>query len=363
MTPKKILLSAGGTGGHLFPAEALATELIARGHKVVIFTDKRGEAFKSLGPETEIHTIPAATIKPGILSKIRALFTMGAGCMMAMVKILRLRPDIIVGFGGYPSFPGVFAGQILGCKTIIHEQNAVLGKANMALRHLARHIAQSLPGTRGLAKSDIAKSTVTGNPVRKAIISISATPYAPPQDNGDIIVLITGGSQAASLFSDIVPAGMALLPEEKRKRLRIMHQCRQVDLARTTEAYKTHGIRAETAPFFADIADRLRDCHLFIGRSGAGTVAEIAVAGRPAIFVPLRHADMQQLHNAEVLSAKNGAWIMNQENFTAEALADRMATLIDRPEILSQTARSAQSCGRPDSATALADLVEKQLTG
>jgi UDP-N-acetylglucosamine--N-acetylmuramyl-(pentapeptide) pyrophosphoryl-undecaprenol N-acetylglucosamine transferase len=359
MDKKTIVLSAGGTGGHLFPAEALAAELLDRGHRVIIFTDKRGMGFKSLGDRAEIHSVRAATLKPGIIRKIRAVIDMGIGILSAALKLRRIRPDVIVGFGGYPSFPAVFAGQRMGMTTILHEQNGVLGKANIWLANAADQIAVSLDNTKGISAKNAGKAITTGNPVRVAVIEAGATPYAPPTD--DIRILITGGSQAASIFSDVVPDALGKLPDDIKKRLNIMHQCRENDIDITTRKYAACNVRAEIKPFFNNIAERLRDCHLFMGRSGASTVAEIAVAGRPAIFVPMRHADMQQKHNAEALTSHNGGWMIMQEDFTPDTLAARLESLLKNPSELDMAAKNAKALGKPDAARNLADVVEKRM--
>lgn len=354
-TVRKIVLAAGGTGGHLFPAEALTEELLTRGHQVTIMTDKRGQAFKSLGDRVTVHTVRAATLKPGLTSKIRAVVDMNLGILTALLLLIKDRPDVVVGFGGYPSFPGVFAGQLLGIPTILHEQNAVLGKANQFLAFLARKIALSLPNTKSIRDADRKKTVLTGNPVRKNIIEAGKRDYAVPVDIFNI--LITGGSQAANIFGEIVPVATALLPQDLRVKLRIMHQCREEQLAAVTEKYRAAGVTAEVKTFFSDMAERLGSCHLFIGRSGASTVAEIAVAGLPAIFVPLRHADMQQKYNAEVLSNAGAAWLILQENFTPEALAQKMTEVMQNPFILEKSALAAKTCARPAAAQLLADAV------
>lgn len=353
---KPVVLCAGGTGGHLFPAEALAAELLARDIPVVIFTDKRGHAFKSLGDRAPIHIIRAATLKPGIPAKIRAMFEMGLGILGAAKKLIGLKPAVVVGFGGYPSFPGTFAAQLLRLPTVLHEQNAVLGKANVWLANGARKIALSLEGTKGLSVKQQAKAVVTGNPVRDHIIEAGKTPYAPPETT--LRILITGGSQAANIFGAIVPESLKNFTESQKSRFYVMHQCREEAREMTQKFYDEIGIQAETASFFNNMAERLAGCQLFIGRSGASTVAEIAVAGRPAIFVPYPgHSDMQQKHNADIIANKGGAWVMLQPDFTPEALAERIGSFLDNPAILAQAAAAAATCGRPDAAKRLADLV------
>lgn len=353
---KPVVLCAGGTGGHLFPAEALAEELLARNVPVVIFTDKRGHAFKSLGDRAPIHIVRAATLKPGLPAKIRALFEMGLGILGAARLLLKLKPAVVVGFGGYPSFPGTFAAQMLRIPTVLHEQNAVLGKANVWLANRAGKIALSLEGTKGLTPPQAAKAVVTGNPVRAPIIAAGKTPYAPPSER--FRILITGGSQAATVFGEIVPEALKNFTESERSRFYVMHQCREETRAETQKRYAAYGIEAETASFFNNMPERLAGCQLFIGRSGASTVAEIAVAGRPAIFVPYPgHRDMQQKHNADIIADKGGAWVVLQPDFTPEVLAAHIRRFLDGPALLAQAAGAAASCGRPDAAKRLADLV------
>jgi UDP-N-acetylglucosamine--N-acetylmuramyl-(pentapeptide) pyrophosphoryl-undecaprenol N-acetylglucosamine transferase len=355
MTGQPIILAAGGTGGHLYPAEALAQELLNRRHSVIIITDKRGSAFQKLGDKVQIDCVRTATFRPGILSKIKAVFDICAGIFQAAKLLKKYQPALVVGFGGYPSFPTVFAAQRLGIPTILHEQNAVLGKANLWLADTAQVIAASLP----LARD---KVVVTGNPVRAGICAVRNNPY--PSLGGTLEVFITGGSQAAKIFSDVVPDAVRQLPEEIKNRLRIVHQCREGDIAATEEKYRVAGVKAEIKSFFNDMPERLSACHLFIGRSGASTVAEIAVVGRPAIFVPYPgHADQQQKHNAELIAQKDGAWIIPQENFTAETLARQIEHLAKNPALLESAAAAAKSCGQPEAVKNLADLVEKEISG
>ena len=354
---KTIILAAGGTGGHLFPAEALALELVERGHKVVIITDMRGNAFKSLGNRVDIHTVKAATLKAGIVSKMLAVLDMGIGILQSLRLLKKYKPAVIVGFGGYPSFPGVFAGQLLKIPTILHEQNAVLGKANVWLANKAVRIATSLPDTKGVTAANQNKVVTTGNPVRASIIAVRDSVYESPA--GDMRLFITGGSQAARVFSDVIPDAVQKLSPEFQRRLYIVHQCREDAADDTEKKYRMAGIRAEIKPFFSDMSERLKNCHLFIGRAGASTVAEIATVGRPAIFVPYPgHQDMQQKYNAEVISNKGGAWVMLQDSFTPESLAAKLQDFMQNPGVLQAAAAAAKSCGQPEAAKNLADLVE-----
>jgi len=355
MISKTIVLAAGGTGGHLYPAEALAQELLNRGHKVIIITDKRGTAFKRLGDKVQILCVRAATFKPGLISKIKAVRDIVFGIVQAAVCLGKIKPSLIIGFGGYPSYPTIFAGQRMGFPTLLHEQNAILGKANLHLADKAKVIATGLPDTHGIKPANQAKVTVTGNPVRAAICAARDKPY--PSPTGIFEIFITGGSQAAKIFGEIIPAATAKLPDDIRKRLHVVHQSREDDIAATTERYRAAGVNAEIKSFFDDMPERLSACHLFIGRSGASTIAEIAVVGRPAIFVPLWHADRQQFLNAELLAQKNAAWVMVQETFTPQALE----RLIRNPSVLETAAAAAKSCGQPEAVKKLADLVEKNL--
>ena len=357
---RTILLSAGGTGGHLYPAEALAQELLRRGHRVVIVTDKRGHAFKSLGDKVDIHVVSAATMSGGVVNKLRAVTRMGTGVVQAQRLLSKVKPDVVIGFGGYPSVPAVLAAQLTGVPTLLHEQNAVLGKANALLAGKARVIATGLPGTKGMKDKDAQKIVTTGNPVRDAIVGVRDAAY--PQDDSRLNILITGGSQAAKVFSEIVPEAVALLPQDLRARLDIVQQCREDMIEVTQKAYAKTGVKAEVKAFFSDMAERLKACQLFIGRSGASTVAEVAAVGRPAIFVPYPgHADMQQLHNANVIATRGGGWVMLQQDFTAAALAQKLTDLMTTPAQLASAAAASKACGESHAAQKLADVVEKTL--
>jgi len=360
MKAETIMLAAGGTGGHLYPAEALAQELLNRGHKVIIVTDKRGNAFKQLGDKVQILCVRAATFKPGIASKIKAIGDILIGIGQAAIMLEKHRPALVVGFGGYPSYPTMFAAQHLGFKTLLHEQNAILGKANLHLADRAIAIATSLPDTRGIKPANQGKVTVTGNPVRAAIRAVRGNPY--PDPNGTFGIFITGGSTALThIFNETVPEALHLLPDDIRQRCHVVHQCRDVETEATAERYRKAGVKAEIKSFFNDMPERLSSCHLFIGRSGASTVAEIAMVGRPAIFVPYQHADRQQYLNAEMLASTGSAWVMPQDSFTPVALAKQLEDLMKNPALLENAAKAAKACGQPEAVKNLADLVEKKL--
>ena len=311
--PTTFFLAAGGTGGHLFPAEALAQELLDRGHKVVIATDKRGDHFKSLTGDVTVKVISAATFQGGVLGRIKSGLRIAVGIAQSLALLLKHRPVAVVGFGGYPSFPPMLAAQMIRTPTILHEQNSVLGKANKVLAVLSRKLALSFPGTRSVERYE-KKAVVTGNPVRKSIIALQAETYAAPKPGGSFRVFITGGSQGAKSFGTIVPDAVRLLPDDFKKRLHIVQQCQEAQVETLAAAYKDMGVTAEVKAFFNDIPDQMKNAQLFVGRAGATTVAEIGVAGLPALFVPdPRHSDLQQKFNAQCLTDRGAGWIMMQE--------------------------------------------------
>jgi len=357
-----ILLAAGGTGGHLFPAEALAHELARRGWAVDLVTDSRAERFAGKFPARAIHTVASATIGGrNPLAFVRAGWTIWRGVRESTVLINRLRPKAVVGFGGYPTLPPVYAAARRGVPTLIHEQNAVMGRANKALAGRVDAIAGGfLPAEGPFAD----KIVTTGNPVRPAVLEAAATPYVPPLAGGEFRLLAFGGSQGAQYFSDALPAAVALLAPDLRKRLRLTQQARPEDAARAEAAYRACGVAAEVSPFFHDMARRLADAHLVISRSGASTVSEVAVIGRPAIFVPYPHAlDHDQAANAAALAATGGAEVRPQASLTPVLLAGLIAAAMDDPQGLAARAAAARSAGRPDAARLLADLVEAIASG
>ncbi len=360
MTSPLCLLAAGGTGGHLFPAEALAETLIARGWRVVLATDKRGEAFFG-GRLTSlpIHRVLAAPIAgESLWRRLRALLIVGMGAVQAHLLMLRLRPQVVVGFGGYPSAPTLIAATQARLPILLHEQNSVMGRANRSIAPRAARIALSFADTLNLRDADQAKTTVTGNPVREAIRSLHAETYAPPADGGPLRLLITGGSQGARIFGQVAPSAIASLPQDMRARLQVVQQVRAEDLDAVRAQYAEAGVSADLAPFFGDIPAKLAACHLAIGRAGASTVAEFAVAGVPAILVPLPSAaDDHQTRNARSLEAAGAAWVMPQGEFQPPALARRLFNLLRDGERLTAASAAAKSVANPLAAEALAELV------
>jgi UDP-N-acetylglucosamine--N-acetylmuramyl-(pentapeptide) pyrophosphoryl-undecaprenol N-acetylglucosamine transferase len=357
-----ILLSAGGTGGHLFPAEALAHELIARGWQVDLVTDHRAERFAGKFPASAIHTVAAATpAGRNPLALARAGWTIWKGVRQSSALLGRLKPPAVVGFGGYPTLPPVFAATRRGVPTVIHEQNAVMGRANKALAARVTAIAGGF-----LAKSGAhaAKIVVTGNPVRPAVIAASEIPYAPAGAGEPFRLLVFGGSQGAQFFSTALPAAVAHLPEAQRRRLSIVQQARPEDEAAVDAAYQALGIPAEVSPFFGDMAARIASAHFVISRSGASTVSELAAIGRPALLVPYPHAlDHDQSANAAALAASGGAEVRQQSTLSPEVLAQVIAGAMSDPDALVRRAAAARATGKPDAARLLADLTEAIAAG
>lgn len=340
------------------PAQALGHDLLSRGFRVEVLTDKRGEAYKDMFDGMPMHVIRAGTLKSGIWGKLSGLGNLGLGIAQALNIIKRLNPDVVVGFGGYPSFPGVYAAQKLKVPTVIHEQNAIIGKANMMLAPRAFRIALSLPIISGLEEADKIRSVITGNPVRSDIAALYTEAYPLLKNDGSLRIFVMGGSLGATVFSKVIPQTLAKLSEEHRKRLDIVQQCRAEDLERAKSIYEEHGIKADLRIFFDDVADQLRQCHLVIARSGASTVAEVTTAGRPAIFVPYpHHKDQQQKMNADAVADAGGAWMMTESGFTEDALRARIETLLQNPQVLFKAAENARSCGKPDAARKLGNLV------
>jgi UDP-N-acetylglucosamine--N-acetylmuramyl-(pentapeptide) pyrophosphoryl-undecaprenol N-acetylglucosamine transferase len=356
-----VLLAAGGTGGHLFPAQALAEELNRRDIPVDLVTDMRGDRYGTGFPARQVYQVPAATLagrSPAAMARTAYLLTRGLAA--AYLLLGKVRPGVVVGFGGYPTFPPLKAASLRGIPTVLHEQNAVLGRANRMLAKSVSCIATSFEQTKLLGPELQAKARLTGNPVRSAVIEAAQRPYRRLEPGGTIDVLVFGGSQGARFFSEAVPPALALLPEELRRRLRIVQQARPEDLDAVVAAYRASGIGAEVAAFFKDLPERMAKAQLVVGRSGASTVAELTVVGRPSILVPLPHAlDNDQLQNAARLAESGAAWCIQQKELSAEGLARDFAALFNDPDKLAAAAAAAQSLGRPDAVERLADLVEE----
>ena len=354
-----VLLAAGGTGGHLFPAEALASALDRRGIKVHLATDHRAARYGGAFADDAIHIVSSATLRgrnPFAVSKTAVL--LGIGVLQAFALIGRLKPAAVIGFGGYPTIPPVLAAAWRGVPSLIHDANAVIGRANRLLAPRVSAIATTFPEVFRNHPALAGKATLTGNPVRLAVVAAAATPY--PMAAEPLRLLVFGGSQGARIMADVVPSAIELLDAPVRGRLAIVQQAREEDLGRVRHAYANCGVNAEVAPFFSDLPVRMAASHLVISRSGASTVAELAAIGRPAILVPLPHAlDQDQFANAGVLEQAGGALRLAQDIFTPRRLADEIAALAAMPARLQAMAVAARSVGRLDAADRLADLVLK----
>ena len=356
-----ILLAAGGTGGHLFPAEALGVELIKRGYRVRLATDSRAVRFSGLFTREMTDVVPSETVRGrNPLSLARTAIMLGYGGLVAFNLVRRLKPAAVVGFGGYPTLPPLMAAKLLGVPGIIHDANAVLGRANRFLATRVNAIATSLPGVLDRDPALAGKATTVGTPMRPAILTAAAQNYESPEPNGALRLLVVGGSQGARVMSDIVPPAIEKLDPSLWSRLVLTQQVREEDMARVREVYDRLKINAELAPFFSDLPARLASTHLVISRSGAGTVAELAAIGRPSILVPLPGAiDQDQFANAGVLSQADGAVRVRQAEFTPDWLAAEISTFAAEPARLTAMAANARKVGRLDAAERLADLVAK----
>lgn len=353
-----IVLSAGGTGGHLFPAQALAGELVRRGRRVVVMTDRRGRNYDSAFPDAKIEQVPSASFAGTPAERLLAPFRILAGMLVGVVKLTRIRPAAVVGFGGYPSLPVMVAAGIGSYPTIIHEQNAVLGRVNRRLAARARAVAASLP-LAGFKAKDPARLVYTGNPVRPEAAKLSSMGYVPPTAEGEVRLLVFGGSQGARALSELVPAAIVRLPPGLRRRLHVTQQCRTEDIQRVRATYGAIDVKAELRTFFDDMPQRMAAVHLVVARSGASTVSELTAIGRPAILIPFPFAtDDHQTANAAVLEQAGAAWVVQQRDLSEQKLAKMLEEILGDGAGLARRAEAAHALGRPDATQRLADLVD-----
>ncbi|TPW33590.1 undecaprenyldiphospho-muramoylpentapeptide beta-N-acetylglucosaminyltransferase [Martelella alba] len=355
-------LSAGGTGGHVFPAEALAHELAARGHDVHLVTDSRAERYAGKFP-ADIHVVPSATFgSKNPLAIIKAAWTLFIGTRKARALFFKHRPAAVIGFGGYPTVPPLMAATSIGIPSMIHEQNAVMGRANRMLAPRVKAIAGGF-----LSRSDEqfgAKIFETGNPVRPAVLEASATPYRQRHAEDDFHLLVFGGSQGAHFFADAIPSALAALEDDIRRRIIVTQQARPEDLDNVRARFAALGIKAAVSPFFANMAELIGDADLVISRSGASTVSELSVIGRPAIFVPYPHAlDHDQAANAARMEKAGGARVIRQEELSVSILSDLLTKAVNDPEKLQKSAAAARAAGKPEATKHLADLAEALASG
>ena len=357
---KIAVIAAGGTGGHLFPAQALAQVLKGRGWRIILATDERTQALAETFPAEKRIAVRSATLSGSLMHRIGALFTLAFGVVQARGVLSAVDPAVVVGFGGYPSLTTMVAAVSQGRRTVIHEQNAVLGRANALLAPRVTAVGCAFPTLLKAPAAVHARATIVGNPVRPEILALRDLPYDPPGDTGPLRLLVTGGSQGARLLSELVPAAVAALPEAIRLRLEVQQQTRAESLELARKTYADAMVKAEIAPFFRDMAGRLASAHLVIGRAGASTVGELAVAGRPSILVPLKVAlDDDQGQNARLLAKAGAAEVAREEDLTKAALAAALEALLTNPARLSRLAAAARGAATPDAAERLADLVER----
>jgi len=360
VSSRTILLAAGGTGGHLFPAAALAQELGRRGFAVELVTDDRAEKYGADFPARATYQVPSATFTSRApLDVMKTLGRLTTGFLRARRLLEMVQPLVVVGFGGYPTLPPIMAARSLGIPTMIHEQNAVMGRANRFLSRFADAIALSFTPTKRLRPSAEARAQLTGNPVRDEVLAYRKVAYAPPEPAGRLLLLIFGGSQGAHFFAEALPPALELMPSAARWRLTVVQQVRPEDLAQVREAYKEASIAAHLAPFFRDLPERIANAHLVIARAGASTVAELTAIGRPCLLVPLPHAlDNDQLENATRLEDAGGGWCLRQSEITPERLSEELARLLGAPDLLAKAAAKSKAMGGTEAVKKLADLTE-----
>lgn len=357
---KKIFLAAGGTGGHIFPAQALAEELLERGYHPILITDERFKKYVSPDNKIEYIILPVKQVAGNFFKKINGLISILDCYLKSKYLQYKHKPFCAVGFGGYPSFPTMLAAvESKKIRTIIHEQNSLLGRANEMLADKVDVIATSFPEVSGIDEKNQKKIIFTGNPVRPAVQSLRNLPYPDFHENSMMHILITGGSQGAKVFSKIVPEAIEMLSPQHRERVRIEQQCRKEDIEEVNTKYKEIGVNAELQEFFSDLPIRMATAHVVICRSGASTLSEIAVAGRPAIMVPLPNSkDNHQMVNANSFEDQGVGWVMPEESFTAESLHQRLEAFFSLNSILKETAEKSKNAGIYDADVKLANVID-----
>lgn len=354
---KTIILSSGGTGGHVFPALSLAEELHSRGYEVVIMTDHRGQVFQSATGVSKVIALPTWKGR-GRLGPIVLSIGLATSFLLALIHMVRLRPVAVLGFGGYPSLPAVLAGYLMRLPTALHEQNAILGRANRVMVRFVTRLGLAYKSVK-FTEPFRNKIVRTGNPVRKSITAIRGIPYQSPKIEEPFRLLIIGGSQGARVFSSVIPKALCELPVDTRKRLVVHQQCRKEFLDATIDAYRKSGISVDIRPFFEDMDHQLREAHLIIGRAGASTVAELTVSGRPALLVPFPFAmDNHQQANAMSIAEDGAAWVVLERDFTPQKLQELLLIAMKDDKILKTMAQKMYNLGQPDASAKLAQMVE-----
>jgi UDP-N-acetylglucosamine--N-acetylmuramyl-(pentapeptide) pyrophosphoryl-undecaprenol N-acetylglucosamine transferase len=356
-----LVIAAGGTGGHMFPAQALAEVMLRKGWRVKLSTDSRGARYTGGFPHSvEIEQIASATFaRGGIFAKLAVIPRIAGGVIGTVFKMLGDKPDIVVGFGGYPSIPALAAATLLRRPRMIHEQNGVLGRVNQIF---AKRVNAIACGTWPTELPDGIEGHHTGNPVRATVLERTGAGYIEPGDY-PMSVLVMGGSQGARILSDVVPPAIAALPLDILKNLRVSHQARDEDGQRVADYYAEQGINADVQPFFHDVPNRMSEAQLVISRAGASSVADISVIGRPSILVPFAAATADhQSANARGLVSAGGAILMSESAFNVESLTQQLELVFSNPDGATQMARAALGCGKPDATEQLVAMVEHLAT-
>jgi UDP-N-acetylglucosamine--N-acetylmuramyl-(pentapeptide) pyrophosphoryl-undecaprenol N-acetylglucosamine transferase len=359
MTKKIVVIAAGGTGGHLFPAAAFGEEMARRGWRVMLMTDARGRRYAENFPAERIDDVPAASLSANPITAIPAALKIWRGINAAKQRFSEAPPALVAGFGGYPSFPALMAARARKIPILIHEQNSVLGRVNRAMAGSAAIVACGFERLDRLPDSAAARKHVVGNPVRLPILAVREQAYPEAPAGGRLNLLIIGGSQGARIFGDVIPAAIARLPEALRARLDVVHQVREEQVEAARQAYSAAAVNAEVAPFFQDMGRRLGAAHLVIARAGASTVTELQVAGRPAILIPFAAAaDDHQTANAEGLTAVGAADVIAEAAFEPAGLAALLERRLADSHALAVRAAAARAAAKPEAAKSLADLAE-----
>ncbi|MDX2263915.1 MAG: undecaprenyldiphospho-muramoylpentapeptide beta-N-acetylglucosaminyltransferase [Hyphomicrobiales bacterium] len=354
-----IMVAAGGTGGHLFPAQALSEALIRRGYVIDLITDTRGGYFGADFPARNVYKVPAATFKgKSPIEATRTMATLSNGFQLAYKVMADAQPKAIIGFGGYPTLPPMLAAMARGVPSLIHEQNAVMGRANRFLAPMVKAIACSFENTKYLEGKLLTKAHLTGTPLRASVLQMRGQPYRPPSSSSQINLLIFGGSQGAQVFSNVMPEALSQLPTHMRERLMVVQQCRAEDIDRVFDQYEAAGVAAELSTFFENMAERMFQSHLVIARAGATTVSELCAVGRPALLVPLPHSlDNDQFENASRFQDGGGGWCLEQAGLTPERLAGTIRRLLEEPLTLVKAAAAATRMAQYNAVDNLADLL------
>jgi len=356
-----IVLAAGGTGGHMFPALALMEELLERGHRVSLITDKRGLMYRNIFKGIKIYQVGSASFKgKGIFGKILSILRIISGVFAARSILKALDVSAVIGFGGYPSFPTIRAALSIGIPTVLHEQNAVLGRVNRFMAKSVDAVALTFDNTKNVNWNRNKYTTVTGNPVRKEIVEIRNLYYPALDDECIFRILVIGGSQGAKIFSEVLPRAVSTLPRASQRRLQITQQCREEDIEVVRALYADMNIAVNLTTFLDDLPTCLRWTHLVIGRAGASTITELTAAGRPGIFVPYPYAtDDHQTTNTKEIITNGGGWVYQNEHFNAKVLAKSLQRMIRHPNEVLAAAKAARKIGKPYAAKDLADIVER----